>query len=179
MKILKIIGVIVLILIATPFVLGLFAKKEYNVTKSIIIEKPNEEVFNYISQLKNMQNYSAWDEIDPGMKKEFKGTDAQPGFIYSWESENKDVGTGEMEIKKIDPKQRMDFELRFTAPFESSDMGYLATKPVSENQTEVTWGFDGNMSYPMNSMLLFMDIEKQIGDSFSKSLKKLKRILEN
>ena len=31
----------------------------------------------------------------------------------------------------------------------------------------------------MNSMLFFMDIEKQIGDSFTESLEKLKRILEN
>lgn len=55
----------------------------------------------------------------------------------------------------------------------------MTTEAVGENQTKVTWGFDGSMAYPSNLMLLFMDFEELIGDDFQTGLQKLKTILEN
>lgn len=55
----------------------------------------------------------------------------------------------------------------------------MTTQTVGANQTEVKWGFDGEMRYPMNLMLLFMDFEKLIGEDFQEGLQNLKTILEN
>ena len=38
--------------------------------------------------------------------------------------------------------------------------------------------FDGKMNYPMNLMLLFMNMDKMIGKDFESGLKNLKTILE-
>jgi uncharacterized protein YndB with AHSA1/START domain len=178
MKILKTILIAVGILIAIPLIVSLFVKKEYEVEREIIIDKPKEEVFDYVKFLKNQDNYSKWATMDPDMKKTYSGTDGTVGFVSAWESDNKDVGIGEQEIKKITEGERIDFELRFFEPFESTSPAYMTTKSMSENQTKVKWGFNGHMDYPMNIMMLFMDFEKLIGDDLNTGLKNLKSVLE-
>jgi hypothetical protein len=112
------------------------------------------------------------------MKKSYKGTDGTVGFISRWESNKKEVGWGEQEIKKITEGERIDFELRFIKPFEATEPAYMTTEAVNENQTKVVWGFSGHMNYPMNLMLLFMDMEEMIGGDLETGLNDLKTILE-
>jgi len=178
MKILKTILIAVGILFAVPLIVSLFVKKEYEVEREITINKPKEEVFDYVKFLKNQDNYSKWATMDPDIKKTYRGTDGIVGFVSAWESDNKDVGKGEQEIKKITEGERIDFELRFFEPFESAAPAYMTAESVSENQTKVKWGFSGHMDYPMNIMMLFMDFEKMIGDDLDTGLKNLKSVLE-
>lgn len=158
--------------------MALFVKKDYAVKREILINKPNAEVFNYIKYLKNQDNFSKWATMDPNMKKIYTGTDGTPGFTSRWESDKKDVGVGEQEIKKITEGERVDYELRFIEPFAATEQAYMATTPQGNNQTKVTWGFDGHMKYPMNIWLLFMDFEKMIGGDLQTGLEKLKTELE-
>lgn len=178
MKIIKKILAVLAIIIVALLIVALFAKKDYAVEKEVVINKPNQEVFDYIKLLKNQNNYSKWATMDANMKKEFRGTDGTVGFVSSWDSDVKDVGKGEQEIKKITEGKRIDYELRFIKPFESTEQTYMATEPVSENQTKVKWGFNGRMNYPMNLMLLCMDMEKMVGDDLQTGLNNLKNILE-
>lgn len=178
MKFLKKILVVFVILIAIPLLVALFVKKEYAVEREIVINKPKQEVFDYIKFLKNQEYYSKWNSMDANMKKIYRGTDGQPGFVYHWESEKKDVGVGEQEIKKITEGERVDFELRFIKPFEATEPAFMTTQAVGDNQTKVVWGFSGKMAYPFNIWLLFMDFEKMIGDDLETGLKQLKENLE-
>ena len=178
MKYLKKILIVIAIIIAIPMILALFTKKEYAVEEEIAINKPKQEVFEYIKYLKNQNEYSKWATMDPEMEKSFRGTDATVGFVSAWKSDNKDVGSGEQEILKIDDGERIDFELRFFEPFESTESAYMTTQSLSDNQTEVKWGFKGHMDYPMNLMLLFMDFEGIIGNDLATGLQNLKRKLE-
>lgn len=176
---LKKILIIVLVLIAIPLVVALFLPKDYSVEREIIINKPKQEVFEYVKYLKNQDNYSKWASMDPNMKKTYSGTDGTVGFVSAWESENDDVGSGEQEIIKIQEGERIDFELRFIEPFESTSPAFMTTESVAENKTKVTWGFSGHMNYPMNIMMLFMDFEKMIGDDLESGLSNLKSEMEN
>jgi uncharacterized protein YndB with AHSA1/START domain len=169
---------IILIFIAIPLIISIFSKKEYAVEREVVINKPKQEVFDYVKFLKNQDNYSIWATMDPGMKKEYKGIDGTVGFISAWDSENKEVGKGEQEIMKISDGERLDFQLRFKVPFEATDDAYMTTEAVADNQTRVKWGFTGKMDYPMNFMLLFMDMEKMIGKDLETGLSNLKNILE-
>lgn len=166
------------ILIAIPLIVALFLNGEYKIVREITINKPKQDVFNYIKFLKNQDNFSKWATMDPAMKKSYRGTDGQVGFVSAWDSKTDSVGVGEQEIKKITEGERIDFELRFIEPFEATDMAYMTTETVSDNQTKVKWGFEGKMNYPMNLMLLFMDMEKMLGDDLSVGLSRLKGVLE-
>ena len=179
MKILKIILIVLAILFLLPLLLSFFLKKEYAVNRTIQIDRPNEFVFDYIKYLKNQDEYSKWALADPNMKKSYSGTDGQPGFISAWESKVDSVGVGEQEIMKVTPNERIDYELRFKEPFESTELAYMTSKPIGDNKTEVGWGFTGKMSPPMNLMLLFMDFEAMIGKDFESGLANLKKKLES
>ena len=178
MKTLYVILFVLLGVIALLLVIGLFVKKEYEVSREVVIDKPKETVFEYIKLLKNQNNFSVWAKIDPNMKKVFTGTDGTPGFVSAWESDNKNAGKGEQEILNVEIGGKIDYEIRFIKPFKSVSYATMSTLFVDENQTSVTWVFTGKMKYPMNLMLLFMNMEKSIGNDLQNGLQNLKTILE-
>ena len=178
MKILKTVLLVITVLVAIPLVVALFVKRDYGVERQVEINKPRQEVFEYVKYLKNQDNFSKWATMDSNMKKTYTGTDGTPGFISAWESTNPDVGAGEQEIINITDGERIDYELRFLKPFETTEKAYMTTGAVNDSVTTVAWGFDGRMKYPMNLMMLFMDFDKMMGEDFETGLSKLKTILE-
>jgi hypothetical protein len=166
-------GLVILILIIAAFV-----KKSYSVSCEITVNQPKQVVFEYLKLLKNQDNFSKWALMDPNMKKEFRGVDGRIGFISAWESDQKNVGKGEQEIVKITEGEQIDFEIRFIKPFAGVAAAHMTTKSISDQETLVIWGFSSKMKYPMNFMLLFMNMDKMIGNDLSTGLTNLKSILE-
>ncbi|WP_158825410.1 SRPBCC family protein [Mucilaginibacter lacusdianchii] len=179
MKILINVVIVLVVIIAALLITALFTKKSYFVEKEIVINKPKNEVFDYVKYLKNQNKYSKWANMDPNMQTSFRGTDGTPGFISAWNSNQKNVGKGEQEIKKITAGERIDYEIRFIKPFPSTAPSYMITESLNAHQTKVKWAFAGTMTYPMNLMLLFMDMNKMIGDDLQVGLTNLKGIIEN
>lgn len=178
MNILITIVLVLVGIIALLLVIGLFSKKGYTITRSITVNKPKQEVFNYVKLLKNQDFYSKWVMMDPNMKKVFTGTDGTVGFIYAWDSENKQAGKGEQELKKIVEGERTEIEIRFERPFKGVSQAILKTEG-SEGLTNVTWIFDSKMKYPMNLMMLFINFDKLLGKDMETSLASLKNNLLN
>jgi len=174
LTVLAIVAAIVVLLLA----IALFIKKEYTVTREIIIAQPKQKVFDYIKYLRNQDNFSKWATMDPDMKKEYRGTDGTAGFVSAWDSEMKNVGKGEQEIVKVTDGERVDFSIHFIKPFEGIASAYMATQHEKDNQTRVTWSFNSAMKYPMNLMLLFMNMEKMIGNDLQVGLTNLKLQME-
>lgn len=177
-KILKVAGFILLGIIALVLLISAFTEKSYNVERSVTINERKPEVYDYVKYLKNQNEFSVWSKIDPDMHVEFRGTDGTVGFVSAWDSPNKKAGKGEQEIIKMDEGKRIDYEIRFLEPMKSTDNAYLEFDSVSDSTTKVTWGFFGKMKYPMNSMLLFMDMDKMLGKDLEGGLQNLKTIVE-
>jgi hypothetical protein len=175
MKLFGKIILVIAILIAIPLILALFMKKEYAVEREITINKPQQEVFNYIRYLKNQDHYSYWVRMDPNMKKEFRGTDGAVGFVYGWDG-NDEAGKGEQEIIKVNEGLGIDVQVRFKRPMEGIAYTPITTTAVSAAQTKVSWKMTGVNTYPCNFMNLFVD--NMLGKDLEKSLVTLKSILE-
>lgn len=175
MNILKIILFVIVGLVATFFIVALFVKKEFDIEREIVINKPKQEVFDYMKFLKNQDNYSVWVMQDPNMKKSFTGTDGTVGFIYAWEG-NDQAGKGEQKIKSMVEGERVDVEVRFEKPFKGISQAPMIFEAISPTQTKVRWGLKGKSSYPMNIMNLFT--AGMLNSSVDKSLLTLKGILE-
>src|SRR5262245_44520639 len=88
-------------LIALVLIIALFSKKEYAVERQITIGKSRQKVFDYIRFLKNQEQYSKWVMMDPNVRRDYRGTDGTVGFVAAWDSDIKDVGKGEQEIKNL------------------------------------------------------------------------------
>ncbi|SEW20365.1 hypothetical protein SAMN05428988_3084 [Chitinophaga sp. YR573] len=168
---------IIVLLIVLVFIIGLFSKKSYAIQRDIIVDKPKQDVFNYLKFLKNQDHYSKWVMTDPNMKKTFTGTDGTVGFIYAWNG-NKKAGEGEQEITNIVEGEKLDIEVRFVRPFAGLAQTPFTTTALSPHQTKVTWGASSTLKYPMNLMLLFMNMEKMLGKDIEISLVNMKNILE-
>lgn len=173
MKTVKTILIILAVVIAILLIAALFVKREFTSERQITINKPQQEVFDYIKYLGNQKNYDAWHKMDPTVKNTTSGTDGTVGFIYAWEGEK--IGQGEQEITNIIAGERMDTKLRFKTPFESEASCYMLTESVGANETVVKWGISGKSPYPFNLLSLFFDM----GDDFDEGLQRLKTILEN
>ena len=158
-------------------VLGLIAPKTYKVNRKISINKPINEVFEYLKFLKNQNAWSPWMRKDPNMKKNFSGTDGTSGFLSKWEG-NKEVGSGEQEITRIVDNEIIESKLRFFKPYKSESDAYISVKASGEDVTEVNWGFSGNNKFPMSIMMLFMNMDKMVGKEFEEGLSSLKSIME-
>lgn len=168
---------IVLLIVAIPFIVALFVRKNYSVHREIKINKPNQVVFDYIRYLKNHDNFNKWGKMDSHMIRQYYGTDGTVGFISSWESKNRNVGKGEQRIIKVSVPKRIDFELRFLKPYSSVAHVYMTTDPTSRQETIVVWGLKSKMNYPMNFMLLF-NVQEAIGKDIEKGLSHIKEQLE-
>ena len=175
MRILKKIILVIAIIIAIPLIIALFVKKEYTVEREVVINKPKQQVFDYVKLLKNQDYYNKWVQMDPNMKKDFRGTDGTVGFVYAWNG-NSDAGEGEQEIKNLKDGDRVDVEIRFKRPMESTAAAPLVTEAIGDKQTKVRWSMQGKSPYPLNFMNLFMDA--LLGKDLETSLTNLKGILE-
>lgn len=174
MKVVKIIVLVVLVLIAIPLVMALFIPKEYETVREIIINKPSQEVFDYVKFLKNQENYHYFVRMDPSAEMKYTGTDGEVGAVYTWD--DKKSNAGEQEIKNMSDGRSIETELRFIRPFEGIAYTTLLTETVSPAQTKVTWIMKGSNKYPMNFMNLF--VNKTLGEPLTVSLSNLKSILE-
>jgi hypothetical protein len=172
--IISIVAAIVLLVL----IVALFTKKEYAIEQDETINQPSEKVFNYIKFLRNLDYYSKWVMMDPNARKSYAGSDGTVGFIASWDSDDKNVGKGEQQINKIIEGKQMDLEIRFEKPFRSVAPAYIATDRINDSTTRVRWGFSGKMNYPMNAMLLFINIPEMLKKDLKVSLTNLKNILE-
>lgn len=165
-------------LIALLLLMALVGKKEYSLSRSIVINRSLADVFAYIRLLKNQDEYNVWTMMDPNMKKTFTGVDGQPGFIYAWDG-NKQAGAGQQQIMAIKENQEVTIDVSFIRPFPGLIHTPLQTDKVDEGQTKVTWNMHSHMAFPRNIFLYFMNMDKMLGKELEKSLAKLKEKLEN
>ena len=164
------IAVIGSILIAIPFVVALFVKKDYSAESEIVIDRPNPLVFDFLKYLKNHETFSKWGKSDGSVIKQYFGSDGTVGFISSWESSDKQVGKGQQQIRKISVGKRIDLELPMLKPYPTVAQAGPTTDPAANKRTVVVWGFSSRMHYPMNLLLLF-NIRKVIQKDLSQGLK--------
>lgn len=165
-------------LVALVLILALIAPKSYALERNILINRPVDQVFAYIALLRNQEAFNAWQRIDPNAKRTYTGTDGTVGFTMAWDSTNKQAGKGEQEITAITPGREVQYQLRFIAPFPGVAQAYIRTEDAGASTTKVSWGFSSRMSFPMNAMLLFMNMEKLLGKDLENSLAYLKEEME-
>jgi uncharacterized protein YndB with AHSA1/START domain len=174
MNIILIILLVIGILIAFLLFLALITNGAYSIERDIIIDRPRQQVFDYIKLVKNQEQYSYWVMHDPTNKIEYIGTDGTVGFLSKWQGE-KSAGKGEQEITNIDEGNSTNIEVRFEKPFKNIATVDMFTKSIDANKTQVTWRMTGRNKFPMT--LFNLVIDNVLGKDMSKSLTNLKQIL--
>jgi hypothetical protein len=169
-----------LIVIAAIFVLlviiSVINGNELNIERTVSIKKPLTDVFDYIKLLKHQDNYNVWVMKDPLMKKDFKGIDGTKGFVYAWDSKDKDAGAGEQQIESIENNRCIEYIIRFERPMKSIASAKFLTQSQNNEETNVTWGFYSKMKFPLTVIKPMM--LKMLSGDMAKSLQNLKSLME-
>ncbi len=165
-------------LIALVLIIAALSKKDFAVERSITVNKPLPETYDFLTSLQKQNQWSKWALTDPNMKTTYIGTDKTVGFISKWESQHKQVGEGEQEITKLIPNQRIETELRFQKPMRSVANGHFTVAAEGDEHTRVAWGFTSRTPWPFNAFMLFFNMENAVGKDFEEGLGNMKRMIE-
>jgi effector-binding domain-containing protein len=154
--------------------LGLIAPKDASASRSIIIEAPQEIVFNTVNDLTSWESWSPWKEMDPDMKVSMGEKTAGEGASYSWVGEKS--GKGELTILESKAPESLATAINFDGQGTAQGSWLFES---SEEGTKATWGLYTKFPFPFNAMLLFQDFEGAINKDFDRGLALLKEKIES
>jgi len=178
MKIVKKIGIIILVLVVIYVVLGVIGPSGYKITKSIKIAAPINVVFDQTSIYANWAGWSPWAKLDPTSKYTIENDNQEVGAKMGWVGNPDLVGTGEMVTSKIEKNKQFLYDLTFISPWQMvSHGGFNYTQEGDSVLLE--WFDSGEFEFMSRPMMLFMDMEEQIGPSFEQGLADIKKICES
>jgi effector-binding domain-containing protein/uncharacterized protein YndB with AHSA1/START domain len=175
MKILKILGILLLIVVLVVGGAMLFLPSDVHVERSVTIDASPSKVYGYLLNIKKFNEWSPWSDIDPNTNYTYEGPESGVGAKMSWESDNEEVGSGTQWIAKVEENKLVHNKIEFEG-FEGTSDAKLEIEPV-EAGTQVTWGFDTEMKGFGKIIGLFMD--NMLGPQYEKGLGKLKENVES
>ncbi|EAR10377.1 SRPBCC family protein [Reinekea blandensis] len=144
----------------------------YNVERSIEIERPAQEVIDYLSDFRHWPIWSPWLIMEPDCEVTYQGTPGEVGAGYHWSG--KLVGEGRMTLAS-----RSDSELRipleFIRPFRSNAQADFHILPLN-GRTQVTWTLSAKL--PFFLFFLKATMEQSLGMDYERGLRMLKSQLE-
>lgn len=155
-----------------------YAKKSYDVSRTMVINASKKELFNYVSQLRNQSHWMPWFRRDREAVLKFKGIDGKEGAAFYWRGNNK-VGEGTQKIVKLKPKAIVETRLLFVRPIKLNSLTYIGIKEMEPEKSKIVWGLRGFLPFPLSIISIFYSVDKLLGNDLEKGLINLKAILEN
>jgi uncharacterized protein YndB with AHSA1/START domain len=173
---LNLILIVLVVLVAIALILAATKPNTFRIERSINIKASPEKVFPLIADFHQMNTWSAWEKVDPAMKRSFTGAESGKGAKYAWDG-NKEIGQGSMEILEATPSSRVLLKLDFYKPFEAHNMAEFNLTPHGETTT-VTHAMFGPSPFISKLMSLVFNMDKMVGSKFDEGLASLKAIAE-
>lgn len=157
MKILKILGTILLIVVALYLVLCVAGPKRLDVSAVRDMDVSVEAAYAQVIHLKNWEAWGPWLKEDPEMQMMYGDIVSGPGASYSWKSEK--VGNGQLRVLETVPQTSIRNELQFEG-FGGVSYGKWTFEPLEGGvKSRVSWGIEDGSDSPflMRGFLLLME----------------------
>jgi hypothetical protein len=155
-----------------------WAKKRYDISRTMVINAPRDVVFSYIRQLKKHPLWVPWFSKYPEIILKHKGEDGKLGATIYWRSKNQEIGEGTQKIIKVKHPRVFETRVLFVKPVKVSFLTYLAAKELEPGKSKVVWGIRGNLPFPLSVISLFYSPDKLMGQDLEKGLINLKTKME-
>jgi len=175
MKMLKIIGIAVLVVVGAVLVLAAFRPDSFRIQRAATIKAPPEKIAAVLSDFHGWEAWSPWEKMDPALKRSYSGAAKGKGAVCAWQG-NREVGEGRMEITEAAPS-RVAIDLDFVKPFEAHNKVVFTLVPKGDS-TEVTWAMQGLLPYVAKVVHVVFDMDGMVGKQFETGLANLKAVAE-
>ncbi|MCC6713974.1 MAG: SRPBCC family protein [Gammaproteobacteria bacterium] len=173
---LKLIALGVIVMLGAFLIYAASRPDSFRVQRSVRIKAPPERIFPLINDLRSMQIWSAWEKMDPGMKRTYSGAASGPGAAYAWAGNNR-IGEGRMEIVESAPASKVTLRMNFIKPFAAVNTLEF-TLQADGDSTRVTEAIFGPSPFISKVMSILCRADTMIGGKFDESLAGLKAIAE-
>jgi hypothetical protein len=174
MKALKIIGYIIIGIIAVFLVVAIFLPGDVYMEESEVIPADPVAVFTQVNDLHNWEKWSPWAEMDPEMAVTYNGAEEGEGAAYSWEGPK--AGAGTLTILRSDPYENVHFQLEFEGSGTSE--GGFNFNSVNDG-TNVTWYMHmEDLKYPVGRWMGVI-MQPMLKQDFRKGLENMEKVLVN
>ncbi|MDT0647564.1 SRPBCC family protein [Zunongwangia sp. F260] len=168
----------IIIAIITFFAfLHAWAKKEYDLSRTIVINRSREEVFGVVRQLRKQPQWMPWFNRDTEACLKYKGIDGKPEASFYWKGNSK-VGEGIQRIVKVRQGKVIETKILFIKPFKLNALTYIGVKELEPEKTKMVWGVRGYIPFPLTIISLFYGVDRLLSKNIEEGLKNLKEILE-
>lgn len=174
-KTLLVVAAVLGLLLVAALIYAATRPDTFRVERSIRINAPAEQIIALVNDFRAMQTWSAWEKVDPAMKRSFSGPSSGKGAVYAWEG-NSEIGQGRMEITEATP-QKVTIKMDFIKPFAAQNTGEL-TLQTQGTTTTVTHAMYGPSPYIAKVMGLVFSMDRMVGGKFEQGLADLKVLAE-
>ena len=174
MKLLKNIGIVLVVIILVFVGVGFFLPSKYEVSRQIEINSDVKHVYQYVADLKQWKNWGVWFQRDPAMKVFYSGSDMGVGSKSAWESETQ--GNGEMTIVNLVPGELVQYDLYFP-DFDMRSVGTIRLQS-KDKVTLVSWTDSGDVGNDIIGRYFVLFLDDMLGPDFEAGLSNLKALVE-
>lgn len=172
MRILKYLFLLLLLSFVALSIFVATQKGDFIVERSQIINSPKSNVFNFVNDYRNWEDFGSWITEDPEMKISYSKKTIGPGASYSWDGKD---GTGDM--KTLFAKENDSISQIMNYNGTSSSVFWSFKDTIGG--TKVTWKTIGKMNFSMKIYTAFNGgIDKIIGKMYEESLANLDNTLD-
>ena len=176
MKIVKYLGLGLLILIVLLALVGFLLPSNYHVERSVSIKCKPADVFQYINNLKTWPDWTVWNTSNyADLKQEFHEPSSGAGASYSWTSTK--AGSGTMKLVSADPEKGIAYELDFEHGKYPSK-GVIKTEATRRHGLKVTWTNEGELGMNPIGRYFGLMMDDMLGADFQQGLENLKGKVE-
>lgn len=169
-------AIVLAIVIVVFLIVVAMQPDDYRISRSKTIAAPPAAAFAQANDFHNWAAWSAWDKIDPNMKRTYEGSPSGVGAVYKW-SGNDEIGEGKMTITESKPNELVRVKLEFFKPMEGQAMADMTFKSEGAG-TLATWEMYGKNNFLGKAFHLCIDMDKMIGGKYDESLTALKSVVE-
>ena len=171
----RILKYLFLLLLLTVVALSIFVatqKGDFTVERSQIINSPKSNVYSFVNDFRNWEDFSSWMTEDPEIKINYPAKTVGAGASFSWKGKD---GAGD--VKTIFVKENDSISQKMNYDGTSSSVFWSFKDTIGG--TKVTWKTTGKMDFSMKVYTAFNGgIYRIFGKMYEKSLANLDKTLD-
>lgn len=185
MKILKIIGIIVLVIVLLGVGVIIFGPSSAHLERQTTIEAPAEVIFAEVTNMRTFNTWSPWFAMDPDAEYVWEGPSSGLGAKMTWYSNDENVGNGYMVISETRANEFVAMDMGFDQNGNRDFTDEGEEKPAASfileedgDRTTVTWTFDITGVSGGGKFFILM-LDTFLGSFYEQGLASLKERVES
>ena len=170
---------IALVLVAVLFVVvGLLLPSHHHVQHTTETNRPQPVVYDLLNGFKRFKDWTSLRNRDPKVALSLSGPDSGVGAHVDYSSTSPDIGNGSWQISKVDPGERIVYELHNNDYGSNKKMTFLFRRTGNTKRAvEITEGYDVDYGFNLFGRYAGLYVSRDVGDTMKTTLNNLDTLL--